>query len=395
MTWLTNLEPRDRRMLIVCTAIVSSMIVLLAVFAPAQGADDPVPSSFGTGNHGAKAAYLTLARLGYKIQRWNDSLDLLANSADAHSTLILAAPYPDDPIAQRAAIKAFLDRGGRIVAAGASAVMLLPDASSAPILGSLSQDCSAVAVGFDNEAAALDVHIRRVAYWSDPRPGVRTQYICDGKAVVVTYKEGKGEVVWWGDTLPLENSGISMGGNLELLLRSIGPAKTTRVYWDELLSGEPPSTWSKASGTPIYIAAAQASLVAALMFLSYGRRNGPLRPDPLVSRASPIEFVYSLGGLFHKAHTSNAAVAIAYQRMRRVLQLKFGILSSASAADAAQVLNKRLGDDAGTLATSLKQAEAVSRGEEIHEGKALTLVQVLHQQETKLNRERNQTATEG
>ena len=385
MKWFTNLELRDRRMLTVCAAIVVCMVVLLAVFAPAEGADDPVPSSFGTGNHGAKAAYLTLERSGYKIQRWDDSLDHLAGRTDAHTTLILVEPYLDDPLAQRATIKAFLDRGGRLVAAGASATGLLPDASSAPLLEGFKPDCAATAVGFDTEAGALDVHMRKTSYWNDPRPGVRTQYTCEGKPVVVTYQEGKGEVVWWGDTLPLENAGISMGGNLDLLLRSIGPADTTQVYWDESLHGEVPSLWSKASGTPIRFAAIQVLFVAGLMLFSYSRRSGPLRPDPQITRASPMEFVYSLGGLFHKAHSSSAAVAIAYQRIRRVLQVRFGILSSASAENAAQVLNSRLGDDARELASALKQAEAVTQGEVMREGQALSLVQALHQQEIKLN----------
>jgi hypothetical protein len=383
-----KLDRRDRRLLTICLCLVGCMVVVVGIFAPAKSGDDPVPSTYGTGNHGAKAAYLTLGRLGYSVERWTDPLAKLSDRADEHTTLILAEPHVDDPEAERAQVTTILERGGRVLAAGGSSALILPHHSVMPFLASIAEECKATAAGFDSESSADSVRMRKTAYWGDSLPSDRTEYDCEGKPVVVAYREGKGQVIWWADTLPLENRGITMDNNLELLLRSVGPASGNHIYWDESLHGEAPSIWSYASGTPVHLALLQVLLAASLLLLSYSRRSGPLRTDPVVSRASPVEFVRSLGGLFHKAHSTNAAVDIANQHLRRQLQIQFGISSTLSAADAVRAVERRMPVSEAALVPGLRsamvEAENAASREPMKEGKALTLVQALEQHEQRL-----------
>jgi hypothetical protein len=375
-----NLNRRDRQLLMICLGLVLVMVVVLAIFAPAKMQDDPVPSTYGTGNHGAKAAYLTLGKLGYNVERWTDPLNRLAAKADEHTVFITAEPFIDDPEVESAPIKAILDRGGRVLAVGRGA-LLLPHNSTALFFDHFAESCNATPVGFDSESGASRIRMRKQQYWNSSVPADRTEYACEGKPVVVEYHEGKGLAIWWADALPLENAGISMEDNLDFFLRSVGPAANAKVYWDESLHGETPSLWSYAEGTPVHLALLQLLLAAALLLLSYGRRSGPLRTDPVMSRASPLEFVRSLGGLFHKAHATNAAVDIANQHFRRQLQLQFGVSQAVNATDAARAIEKRLLKRDTRLIADLQAAENAAGGEPVKEGDALRLVQALEAHE--------------
>jgi hypothetical protein len=100
-----------------------------------------------------------------------------------------------------------------------------------------------------------------------------------------------------------------------------------------------------------------------------------------MSRASPLEFVRSLGGLFHKAHATNAAVDIANQHFRRQLQLQFGVSQAVNATDAARAIEKRLLKRDTRLIADLQAAENAAGGEPVKEGDALRLVQALEAHE--------------
>ena len=74
------------------------------------------------------------------------------------------------------------------------------------------------------------------------------EYSCAGQPAVVEYDWGKGHVVWWASSTPLENGSLARANNLDLLLNSLGPREGHHFYWDESLHGEIRSTWSYAAG---------------------------------------------------------------------------------------------------------------------------------------------------
>src|SRR5580704_15008512 len=67
----SKLDAKDRKLLAVCLTLVVLVAILTGVFARNQNNDDnPLPSSFLTGKHGARAAFEMLVTSGYNVERW-------------------------------------------------------------------------------------------------------------------------------------------------------------------------------------------------------------------------------------------------------------------------------------------------------------------------------------
>jgi hypothetical protein len=381
--WIGPIDPRDRNLLIGCGVLVTLLIVALAFFSPPeQGDEDPTPFSYSTDKHGAKAAFELLIKSGYKVERQNAPLSEIVDHFDEHTTLVIAEPYMQDVVETRATVKQALDRGARVLVAGPSGALLVPGNALDYRSGQMQTDCEAEPNGFGEIANSGKVQISGPAAWQRTQPLQWIEYTCNGQAVVVRYASGKGEVVWWASSFPLENVGIQREDNLALFLNSVGPV-SNHVVWDESLHGDFRSLWSYARGTPIQLFWAQLALVALLLLFSYSRRSGPLRPDPVVSRATPIEFVHSLGSLYQKAGATNAAVAIAYQRFRHKLEKQFAVGQSLSAEKPAllEVLTSRFGARAAGIQKDLLACENAAGGESLPAREALALVQALHDDE--------------
>ena len=94
MKLFASLDAKDRRLLLICLAAVAALAVGTAFFARNQNRDDnPLPSSYLTGRHGARAAYQLLEENGYKVERWEQPLGELASQANAETVVILAEPF--------------------------------------------------------------------------------------------------------------------------------------------------------------------------------------------------------------------------------------------------------------------------------------------------------------
>jgi len=385
MKFLASLEGRDRILLLACALVSGLLVALLVVFSPSTEDNDPTPYSDATTTHGAKAAYLLLEQSGYRIERSHRPLSLVANEADEHTTLILAEPFFGGSKDAKESVRQFLEHGGRVLATGVSGGFVLPDNHVAPD-SDFASECHASPRGFTPLAESGDVRMNPKADWNETDARQRTVYRCDDHAVVVTYPVGKGTVIWWASPLPLENSGIGRGDNIALVLRSVGPAALTHVIWDESLHGDVPSLWSYAQGTPLHLLWWQLAFVALLLIGSYARRSGPLRPDPVIIRTTPIEFVQSLGELYRKAGANNIAVAIAYQRFRHVLDQSFSIsrMPLARAPELSASLVRQFGDQANKLVQDLIACEDASAIDQLSPKRALSLVQALGDHETTL-----------
>src|ERR1700689_4211753 len=123
-----KVDAKDRKLLLAAGGVFVLLIGAAVVFSGDSGTNSAVPSSYSTASGGAKAAYLVLASAGYKVERWERSLDQLPRGVG--KTLILAEPAEAATHGEKERLKAFLTEGGRVIATGASAGSLLPEDDS-------------------------------------------------------------------------------------------------------------------------------------------------------------------------------------------------------------------------------------------------------------------------
>lgn len=383
MSGWSGLTRRDKQLLTIAISCAALLIVVIAVFGPPRE-DDGVPSSYSNAPHGARAAFLLLRRSGYRVAQSVDPLEQVAARATPQTTFVFADPSYGQVEDARGAVKEILDRGGRVVVTGFSGSLLLPGTNLARAEMN-PYPCTATPRGLSALAGSGDVQMVAEAAWRETRPGDDVAYRCDDEAVAVTFASGKGAVVWWASASPLENGSIDKAGNLALLLNSVGPRQTTRVVWDESLHGATPSVWSYTAGTVLPWVWWQAGVVALLLVFSFSRRSGPLRPDPVVQRATPLEFVRSLGAVYHKAGAANAAVSTAYQGFRLRLERAAGVSLQASALEAFQAVERRYPAAAAGLQPTLETASQAGQGPAMSARSALVLVDALCTAEQRLS----------
>jgi hypothetical protein len=376
----THLLPSDAatRVLLGAGLAALLLLVLLAVFAP-PSQNDPTPATWNVGPHGAKAALLLLNSLGYQARTWEQPLSGLEHLPDttvAHTTLILAAPQFTDADSDRlkAAIHQFLERGGSVLATGPSGAVLLGHDDLQPGTHLLGDLCLTTPEGQSPLARAGQVEIAAPAVWGgDPSTATLVSQRCGldeaASAVVVQFRVGKGTATWWSAATPLSNAGLRKDPALRLLLASLAPepsaeiapglapkqaprasaqsssqatARTSSprtnaprvILFDESLHGAAvDDSTSPLAGLPLPLLLAQIALVALLLVFSYSRRHGPVRPLPALARTSPLEFAYSMGGLYSRAGATAVPVAAASRRLRRVLISLAGIPAHLLQAD--------------------------------------------------------------
>jgi hypothetical protein len=359
-----------------------ALALAVTLFGPKHEDDDPEPSTYNTGTRGTEAAYLLVSELGYKAQRWDAPTTDLRNVDAAHTTLILTEPkLPRKDLKMvRASIEEFLTRGGRVLATGVNGALLLPGGGIA-IPNQIYQGlCYTTPEGNGALARAGQVPIPEPVHWESKGAEykVKVEQRCGADAVVVRFRVGDGEAIWWASPMPLTNAGLSGDPSLKLALASIGPPGQT-VLFDEYLHTWHDSIQSTIAGLPWWPLAGQCAAAGALLLFSFSRRNGPLRMPVVLPRTSPIEFAESMGELYHKAGATQAATEAARGRLIALLREQCGIPREALRAHpplVAQTLAERFGGQWSELESHLEQAaEAASTA--LAPKSALKLVQSL------------------
>jgi hypothetical protein len=377
MTFLASLDPKDRKLLVICLSTVAILAGIMAFFARNENNNDnPLPSSYLTGRHGARAAYDLLQQSGYNIQRWEEPLSGLAANADERTVVIFAEPILTAP-ADIKAVREIVDRGGRVLLTGITGGELAPDSDLLPPT-QFQSACELTPQGLDPTAASGNVWMVPEARWGTRRPRDRVQYNCTGNPSVVEYNEGKGHVVWWAGSTPLENGSISRAGNLNLFLNTLGARDGHQFYWDESLHGDVNTAWFFARGPALYLLWGGLAGIGLLIVFSFSRRRGPLRDLPLPVRATPVEFLEALGSLYAEAGASSTAVELAYERFRRKVGDLYGLKGARmSAEDLGVALRRRFPQAGKDLEKNLADCEEAMRNDKLLPKRALVLVQAL------------------
>ena len=379
MKFLSTLDAKDRKLLLGCLGIGLTLAVLTGFLLPsANDNDNPLPSTYLSGRHGARAAYETLLRSNYPIERWERPLSELAVTAGPETVVILAQPFTREG-GDIKAVRTILERGGRVLSTGFWGGLILPgEASETPKEFNFSA-CKLEPEGLNALAGSGEVWMVPQASWQVGNPAHRVDYSCAGQPAVVEYDWGKGHVVWWASSTPLENGSLARAQDLDLFLNSLGPREGHRFYWDESLHGEVRSNWSYAFGPSLTLLQIGLPVLGLLVLLSFSRRSGPVRELPAPARATPIEFLQALGSLYGNAGAASAAVAIAWERFRRQSLRLCGLRGQQmSAAELAAAIRRRFPQADASLEADLAACQDAAWGESILPREALKLTQKLH-----------------
>ena len=385
MKFLSSLDSQDRKLLLWCVGIGLTLAVVTGFLLPgANNNDNPLPSTYLSGQHGARAAYETLVRSDYSVERWERPLGELTSQADSNTVVIFAEPFTREP-SDIKAVRAILERGGRVLSTGFWGGFILPgEASDTPKELNFAA-CQLEPEGLDSLSDSGEVWMVPQATWNAGNPAHRVEYSCAGQPAVVEFDWKKGHVVWWASSTPLENGSLSRAHNLDLFLNSLGPREGHHFYWDESLHGDVRSTWSYAAGPALYTLWTAIALLGVLVIFTYSRRSGPVRDLPPPARATPIEFLEALGSLYRNAGASSTAVAIAWERFRRHSLRLCGMRGiKMSSAELAAVIRRRFPAADASLETDLAACEEAAWGETVEPRQALKLIQTLHEHQQAL-----------
>ncbi len=377
MKLFATLDAKDRKLLIGCLVAVVLLAFVTAFFSRNENRDDnPLPSTYLTGRHGARAAFELLQANGYTVERWEQPLSDLAARADAQTVVIFAEPIVSTAEDLKA-VRDIVARGGRVLVTGWSGGRLAPDGNVQPPT-MFESGCKLAPQGLDPLAGSGEVWMDPAASWGLDRPRDRVQYNCAGAPAVVEYGEGKGEVIWWASSTPLENGSISRAENLNLFLGSLGPRDGRHFYWDESLHGEVRTEWFYARGPAMTLLQMGALAIGVLIVFNFSRRRGPVRDLPAPLRATPVEFLEALGSLYAEAGASATAVELAYERFRRKVAELCGLKSARmSAEELGNALRRRFPQAAAGLEKDLADCEEALTSDKLQPRRALALVQAL------------------
>lgn len=373
------LDSRDLRLLIGAGVLMLLLLGLTyAVSPPPAQQSIGYPSSYSDEWAGAKAAFLLLQNLGYRVERWEQSPENLPIASQG-DVLVLAEPFQGASATERIAIRRFVFGGGRVLALGASAAAIAPDADAKAVPDwNLQPKTYSALVPSPYTRDAPEITMVAPDTWTSSPHTWLSLYGKDDKIVALSYRVGKGEVIWWASASPLTNGSIRDKGNLAFFLDSIGARSESRVFWDEYYHGARGSLGSYIAGTPLPWAGLQVLVAFLAIMFTFSRRSGPIRAPTAESRLSPLEFVETLGDLYQSAHAAPAAVAVAYRRFRFALSRKLAVPATAKLPDLCRAAAARFGWQEPALLDTLARSERAMRNINLDDREALDLVRQLH-----------------
>jgi len=384
-----SIDPGDRRLLLIGGAILLLLTAGLAcVGIDPQEQGMSIPSTYSSGSGGARAAYLLLQDLHYKVSRWERSPTEFPSDPDG-VVLILADPLETPTSEEREALQNFVEEGGQVLFTGARIKSFFPEAKVGTEIPTIEWKTFSADFPSNYTFGAPKIVLQTGTTWQVPAGNQLPLYGETHSPVVVSWRIGQGRILWWAAATPLTNSGISRESNLNLFLNAMNsPVSVDRsavqIYWDEYFHGQRTSLWSYVRKTPVAWGMVQVAILGLIVFFTFGRRSGPVMLPSVVSRLSPLEFVDTLGGLYERAGAEPAVVGFVYQRFRATLSRQLRLSPIASDTELADAVEGRLGWKESGLKTTMARGLVASRAQKVAPEEALGLIRDLERYEEQL-----------
>lgn len=289
----------------------------------------PVRTSYSAGPGGAKAAYVLLDRLGFRVARWRRPLDRPPREA---KVILLIDPLPNMLLSSREnlGLARWMNDGGVLISYN-GLPRVFPgqeDLSAARRRGDRSLVKPSGRNDYLGGVRALDVrtpsrireNLKSVGYMN---------ILGDHLGVIAAYRdEKKGRAIAIADPCLIANLGIGRADNAVFLANLVAAhaRKGDLVVFDEYHQGR---GIERSLGQIVgkYGRAAFVQLLALLVIAlySYGRRFGEVRSGDREERRVSFEFVEAMAGAYQRAGARSAAIQTLFAAFRRDLAVRLGL----------------------------------------------------------------------
>ena len=313
----------------VLLAVLAALILLLAGIADSrktEGEGDPRPSTFLSGERGARALRLVLEEAGLPTRQ---RLTPLADADSISGPLAMLAPTREPTPAELRRLAAWVHGGGTLLyvaregdptldTLGLALRSLAPDSLSG-FEELMWEGATATATDAPLAAGTATVQGFRRAFADTSRAlagGRFTSLLTSGgRPVALLLPLGKGRVVAWSDPAPFVNESLRASGAAPLFVRAAAGGREGRrpVVFDEYHHGFA-GGGSAVRGTLRFLArdrlgrvALQLALAGVGLLLLAGRRFGAPLPPPPARRRSPLEHVEALAGAYRQGGARKTA----------------------------------------------------------------------------------------
>jgi hypothetical protein len=269
-----KLAAKDRKILIIGTGVVLALLSLAAFIQPEDDLEEDHPSSYSVKSGGAKATYLLLQELGYKVDRWTQPPQELPNVADGTLLMLTSPEWVRDSSPTKEAIRKFLAAGGTVLATGYSSGWLIPDSGAMPAWGNQfkrSWDTYSAVAPTDITRSAPEITMPSRGQWYDLPAGAVPLYGNEKTVVALQYPYGRGRVIWLASAAPISNAGLRIDANVRFLAAVLGSVHPQRIFWWEYAGEAGPS--SNYGGPVTWAVTAQLGLLFLFALWSFARRS--------------------------------------------------------------------------------------------------------------------------
>jgi hypothetical protein len=383
------IDPSDRKLLLIAGAVMLVLAAALAVVSPPpaeQGGG--IPSIYSDASGGAHAAFLLLQELHRSVHAWErPPTDLPQDPEDA--VLILANPEENPSRAERQSLLQFAESGGRIIFTGPRISDFFPNADSSDVPEAKPWATYQANLPSSYTRHAAKISLQKQSEWDGNNPAAFALYGDTDSPAVVTWSVGHGAILWWAGPTPLTNAGITQEGNLNFFVDAVSDPLANAdeqpdIYWDEYFHGQRATLWAYFQKTPVPWGLLQFAVLGLAVLFTFSRRSGPMMMPAVATRLAPLEFVDTLGGLYHRAHAEPAVVAAVYQRFRGTLTRHLRLPMTIPDALLDEAVRGRLGLKDDSFLQTLQRADSASRAQKISPAEALELVRKLENYEEQL-----------
>jgi Domain of unknown function (DUF4350) len=383
------IDPPDRKLLLIAGGVMLVLAAALAIVSPPPPErGDGAPSIYSDSSGGARAAFLLLQELHRSVHAWERSPSDLPQDPEA-AILILANPQEYPSKAETKALLQFAESGGRIIFTGPRVGDFFPDASSSdvPLAKPWATYQANLPSNYTRHAAKIS--LQKQSEWEGNNRAAFALYGDADSPAVMMWSVGDGEILWWAGPTPLTNAGITQEGNLNFFLDAVSDpladaAEQPEIFWDEYFHGQRATLWAFFQKTPVPWGLLQFAVLGLAVLFTFSRRSGPTMLPLVATRLAPLEFVDTLGGLYHRANAEPAVVAAVYQRFRGTLTRHLRLPPTVPDAALDEAVRGRLGLKDSSFLETLQLADSASHAPKIPAAGALALIQKLENYEQQL-----------